>query len=131
MGTVCCAPEVPVFDRPINPYLGMEGSRDMRIIETVNALPKLKLGETLGNTTTVVKREVDIYTPNQVVVETTKITTTPPLVSGGTDPASIFKQLQASPEAAIHGPPLDLAVPCELPPVSQAISERRKHISMG
>jgi hypothetical protein len=54
----------------------------------------------------------------------------PPATVVSQESTTILQQLHSSPDASIHGPPMELASPCDMPPVTESIMERRKRLSI-
>lgn len=144
MGTVCYAPDIPVFERHINPYSGLEFPGKEILPKNLNNSLVMKITEDYKTPQIItppmnpthlnqlrVSNSAQMVNPPQQSVTITTITT-PPVIPVGVsqDTNAIFKQLNSSPEALVHGPPPELASPCSFPSVTESIMERRKKLSI-
>ena len=129
MGTVCYAPDIPLLDRPMNPYNNLPfPGKELRksLIDHSLARKMVEDYQTPVMQSSVMKPSHLSQLPvaNSVHVATTTTTipvlppTTPPLLTSTDDATTLFQKLHSSPDAPIHGPPAELATPCDMPPIT-------------
>lgn len=138
MGTVCYAPDIPLLDRPLNPYNGLpipstqlrRSSVDLSLArKMVEDYQTPSFGNSLMRPSNL--NHLPVASSVQVTTTTVPITSVPPPLPppiSRDDPSAIMQRLHSSPEAAIHGPPLELAAPCDMPPITENIMQRRKRL---